>query len=91
MASYMYHIVEFLEGEEVAVISANWLGEDDNGETVCWWPSANNPSRINQQCRSHKDPDENWKTYRIELQQDGTAGMIALYIVEILGIVLSVF
>ena len=81
----MYHIVEFIESEDVAIISANWLGEDNNDNTVCRWPSASNPSRINQACKNHKDPEENWKSYRIELQQDGTAGMIALYIVEILG------
>ena len=83
--SYMYHIVEFIDSEEVAVISANWLGEDNNGDTICRWPSATNPARIHQVCRKHADPEENWKLYRIELQQDGTAGMIALYIVEILG------
>ncbi|XP_051557110.1 uncharacterized protein LOC127442869 isoform X1 [Myxocyprinus asiaticus] len=58
-AETMYHIVRFLDSEEVEVVPAIWVKDD-----VCFWPPYKY-NRIQRAIKSVEQPQETWTPYTI--------------------------
>ena len=64
----MFHIVEFLETQEVEVVPALWVANQ-----VCQWPSHYKPDELAKAIRREEQPGHMWDAFSVRIVY--TAGM----------------
>ncbi len=64
----MFHIVEFLETEEVEVVPALWVADG-----VCQWPSLYKLDELVKAIRNEEPPGSAWDAFSVRIIY--TAGM----------------
>lgn len=64
----MFHIVEFLETQEVEVVPALWVADE-----ICQWPAHYKPDELVKAIRSQEQPGHRWDAFHVRILY--TAGM----------------
>lgn len=66
----MFHIIEFTQHKEVAVVPDNWLAQD----TLCLWPPFKSASTVTKLVKARAIPGQEWQTY--DVRSLGTFGKV---------------
>ena len=59
----MFFVVEFTDGNDVAVIPQEWL----DGTSCAVWPPYDNTNRIRSACIARELPGDKWRSYPIRI------------------------
>lgn len=69
----MFHIVEFLETQEVEVVPALWVADD-----TCQWPAHYKHDDLIKAIRNEEQPEHIWDAFSVRILY--TAGMQITYL-----------
>ena len=84
----MYHVVVFIETNEVEAIPVNWLKSNHEA----YWPDSYSFSVLRRAIECNAQPDPNWKVYAVRLLKNGRSGETLFYYTVVgLYIYLNIF
>lgn len=69
----MFHIVEFLETQEVEVVPALWVADN-----ICQWPAHYKSDELVKAIRNEEQPGHTWDAFSVRILY--TAGMHITYL-----------
>ncbi len=75
LAEIMYHIVSFVDTEEVDVVPAIWVKSG-----VCLWPPYKN-ERVQRAAKCLEQPQESWSAYTVKMMYTASMYKSFLYTV----------